>query len=156
MRNILLGAMAVAALVVSIAAVAEGGGEPPVFSTDAGAIRGYDPVAYFTEGKPLRGETAFTHRWKGANWYFASADHCDRFAANPERYAPQYGGYCSWAMSRGYYATTVPEAWHIHEGKLYLNFSLAVRERWRKDIPGNIAKADKNWARLQPGAMSAQ
>ena len=59
-------------------------------------------------------------------------------------------------MSRGYYATTVPEAWHIHEGKLYLNFSLAVRERWRKDIPGNIAKADKNWARLQPGAMSAQ
>ena len=121
----------------------------PVFSTSTGgAIRGYDPVAYFTEGRPVEGESAHRFEWMGATWYFASAENRDAFEANPEKYAPRYGGYCAWAVSQGYTASIVPEAWRIVDGTLYLNYSLSVRERWVKDIPGNIAKADVNWPRL--------
>ena len=121
----------------------------PVFSTSTGgAIRGYDPVAYFTEGRPVEGESAHRFEWMGATWYFASAENRDAFEADPEKYVPRYGGYCAWAVSQGYTASIVPEAWRIVDGTLYLNYSLSVRERWVKDIPGNIAKADVNWPRL--------
>ena len=120
-------------------------GKAPVFSTDEGAIRGYDPVAYFTRGAPAPGSEQFSASWQGATYRFASADNLARFKADPAAYAPQYGGYCAFAVSKGYTATTVPEAWSIVDGKLYLNHSLGVRQRWSSDIPTNISAADSNW-----------
>ncbi|KAA3629851.1 MAG: YHS domain-containing protein [Proteobacteria bacterium] len=119
--------------------------EEPVFSTRAGAIRGYDPVAYFAQGKPVKGDPRFSLEYQGATWRFASAENRDRFAAEPGRYAPQYGGYCAWAVSQGYTASVVPDAWRIVNNKLYLNYSTGVQRRWSQDVPGNIAKADANW-----------
>jgi YHS domain-containing protein len=112
------------------------------------AIDGYDPVAYFTDGKPVEGKKEFSHEWNGATWHFASAEHRDLFAAAPEKYAPQYGGYCAWAVSRGYTADIEPDAWAVVEGKLYLNYDLEVKAMWAKDMPGNIAKGDQNWPKL--------
>ena len=124
----------------------------PVFSTLlGGAIRGYDPVAYFIESKPVQGKRAFSHKWKGATWYFASEKNRDLFRATPEKYAPRYGGYCAYAVSQGYIASIVPEAWKIVDGKLYLNFSLGVQQTWEQDIPGYIKSADQKWPRLLKG-----
>ena len=124
--------------------------EDPVFKTFLGtAINGYDPVAYFTEGKPVEGSSDHAYDWNGAEWHFASAENLETFKADPEKYAPQYGGYCAYAVSKGATAPTDPEAWTIHEGRLYLNFSLEVRGIWKEDIPGNVAKADANW----PGVL---
>ena len=125
-------------------------GKSPVFSTSEGAIRGYDPVAYFTVGAPTRGSDEFTADWQGATYYFASADNRDKFKADPEAYAPQYGGYCAYAVSYGSTASTVPEAWKIVDGKLYLNYSKSVQKRWEQDVPGFISKADANW----PGVLN--
>lgn len=119
--------------------------EAPVFATDEGAIRGYDPVAYFTVGEPTKGSDKFTASWQGATFKFVSAANLELFQAEPVAYAPQYGGYCAYAVAKGATAGTVPEAWTIVEGKLYLNYSLGVRQRWRKDVPGHIAAADQNW-----------
>lgn len=113
------------------------------------AIHGYDPVAYFHEGKPMEGSGEYTAEYNGAAWRFVNAVHRDMFKAEPEKYAPQYGGYCAWAVAEGYTADIDPEAWTIHEGKLYLNYSLKVREQWDKDREGNIARADANW----PGVL---
>ena len=85
------------------------------------AIRGTDPVAYFTQGGPVAGSADFTHTWNNATWQFSSAENRDLFASNPEQYAPQYGGFCAWAMSQGYTASIDPSAWKIVDGKLYLN-----------------------------------
>jgi YHS domain-containing protein len=120
-------------------------GEAPVFSTDDGAIRGYDPVAYFTLGEPTRGRDQFTASWQGATYKFASAANLELFKADSAAYAPQYGGYCAYAVAKGATAGTVPEAWTIVDGKLYLNYSLVVQQRWRKDVPGYIKAADRNW-----------
>jgi len=109
------------------------------------AVNGYDVVSYFTESRHVQGNAAFTVEWMGAIWQFASAANRDLFAANREAYAPQYGGHCAYAAAQGALASTVPEAWTIVEGKLYLNYSLGVRDLWRQDIAGNIAKADTNW-----------
>lgn len=121
----------------------------PVFETRAGAIRGYDVVAYFTQNKPVKGNDRYSLDWNGATWYFASAENRNRFKTDPEKYAPQYGGYCAWAVANGYTASTDPAAWRIVNGKLYLNYSLGVQEKWSQDIPGNIARGDKNW----PGVL---
>jgi YHS domain-containing protein len=124
----------------------------PVFSTYlGGAIRGYDPVAYHTEGKPVAGKRAHRVEWKGATWSFASAENKAVFEGDPEKYAPRYGGYCAWAVSQGYTASIDPDAWSIVEGKLYLNYSLGVRDQWSQDIPGNIAKGNVNWPKLLAG-----
>ena len=119
--------------------------EASVFATEDGAIRGYDPVAYFTIGEPTRGSDQFTASWQGTIFKFASATNLELFKADPAAYAPQYGGYCAYAVSKGATAGTVPEAWTIVDGKLYLNYSLAVQQRWRKDVPGHIREADRNW-----------
>ncbi len=109
------------------------------------AIEGTDPVAYFTEKKAVEGSSEYSHPWKGAQWRFKNAANRDAFAAAPEKYAPQFGGYCAWAVSQGYTAGIDPEAWTVHKGKLYLNYSKGVQADWAKDIPGNIAKAENNW-----------
>ena len=125
-------------------------GKDPVYTGTFSdlAVGGYDPVAYFTEGQPLEGSGDFELEWNGATWRFASQANLEAFKAEPEAYAPQYGGYCAWAVAQGYTASTVPEAWHITDGKLYLNYSLGVRDTWRQDIPGHIAKADGNWPKV--------
>ncbi len=115
------------------------------FVNDDGAIRGYDPVAYHTESKPVKGSREFAFSYEGATWYFASEHNRDLFESDPERYAPAYGGFCAYGMSRGFAVSTDPDAWTIVDGKLYLNYSLGVRRTWLKDVPGNIEKADANW-----------
>jgi len=119
-----------------------------VFATAAGAIRGYDAVAYHTEGKPVPGRSEFSHEWNGATWHFASAANRDRFAAAPARFAPQYGGYCAYGTARGYKVSTQPEAFAIVDGKLYLNYSIEVQATWNQDRPGYIRQADHNWREL--------
>jgi YHS domain-containing protein len=108
-------------------------------------------VAYFTEGRPMRGRPEFTHQWAGATWRFASAANRDRFAAAPERYAPAYGGFCAWAVSEGYTAPIDPDAWRIVDGRLFLNYDRAVQRQWERDIPGRIARGDANWPRIERG-----
>lgn len=110
------------------------------------ALGGYDAVAYFTEGKPVKGDSKFTFEWKGATWKFASADHLAKFKADPTAYAPQYGGYCSWAMARGDFASGDPNYWRIVDGKLYLNYDASVQKKWEKDIPGFVHSADGEWS----------
>jgi YHS domain-containing protein len=112
------------------------------------AIGGYDPVAYFTEGRPVEGTSDFTTEWKGATWRFASVAHRDAFVANPDKYAPQYGGYCAWAVAHDKTAAIDPEAWRIVDGKLYLNYSKDIQKQWEQDVPGYIGKADAIWPRL--------
>ncbi|SLN32301.1 YHS domain-containing (seleno)protein [Oceanibacterium hippocampi] len=109
------------------------------------AIDGTDPVAYFTEGKPVAGLRDFTAEWRGATWRFASAANRDRFIAEPEKYAPQYGGYCAYAVSQGYTAKIDPEAWSVVDGKLYLNYSQNIRARWEQQRSRYIADADDKW-----------
>ena len=113
------------------------------------AVKGYDVVAYFEEGAPREGSKAFTHEWNGATWRFATAENRDAFSADPERFAPQYGGYCAYAVAKGATADIDPQAWKIVDGKLYLNLSPSIQARWEKDIPGYIAKADANWPGLR-------
>ena len=112
------------------------------------AIHGYDPVAYFDQGRPIQGEKALAAEWRGASWRFASATHRETFLKDPERYAPQYGGYCAWAMTRGEFADVDPTAWRIVSGKLFLNYDAAVQKKWERDVPGHILAADRRWAGL--------
>lgn len=112
------------------------------------AVGGYDSVAYFTEGQAVPGSADITLEHAGAVWRFASEDNRAAFAANPEKYAPQYGGHCAFAAAKGYLAKGDPEAWHIENGKLYLNFNKQVQKMWFEDIPGYIKQADANWPKL--------
>ena len=121
----------------------------PVNTTDEGvAIKGYDPVAYFTQNKPVQGSAEFEYLWNGAKWRFANAEHRDLFKADPEKYAPQYGGYCAYAVSQGKTADIDPDAWTIFEGRLYLNLDKDVQKLWEKDMKGYIRKADEHWPRM--------
>ncbi|MEM6624418.1 MAG: YHS domain-containing (seleno)protein [Pseudomonadota bacterium] len=134
------------ALAIGPIAATDAAAKEPVYQSLFGtAIDGTDPVAYFTEGRPVEGSSEFTHDWNGATWRFASAENRDLFAANPEQYAPQYGGYCAWAVAQGYTASTDPTAWKIVDGKLYLNYNASVQSRWEADVPGHIASANGNW-----------
>ena len=139
-------------LIASLALLAAAAGcttlQSRTFSDAEGAIRGYDPVAYFTDGAPAQGSPEFTTTWDGAQWYFASAANRDRFIADPARYAPQYGGYCAWAVSQGYTASADPTVWAIVDDKLYVNYDKKVGATWQTDPAGFIEKADANWPRV--------
>lgn len=119
--------------------------EPEVFATNGVAIHGYDPVAYFTKGEPVEGSAEHSLEWKGFTWQFASAENLATFKEAPENFAPQYGGYCAYAVARGYTATTDPFAWSIYNDKLYLNYSKSVRLLWSANKSGNVEKGDANW-----------
>ena len=108
------------------------------------ALGGNDAVTYFA-GAPAKGSDEFSADFKGAKWKFVSAANRDAFTASPEKYAPQYGGYCAYAVSKGATAPGDPNAWTVVDGKLYMNFSPAVKVTWSKDIPGNISLANGNW-----------
>ncbi|MBW3697428.1 YHS domain-containing protein [Vibrio sp. T187] len=113
------------------------------------ALEGYDTVAYFTESQPVKGSKEFTTEYKGATWYFASQSNLDAFVHNPEKYAPQYGGYCAWAVSaKNDFAPGDPMYWAIVDDKLYLNYDKEIKQRWDADRPQHITQADKNWPEL--------
>lgn len=116
-----------------------------IFERDGYAIGGTDPVAYFTLGKPTRGSSDHAHDWMGATWLFANAEHRDMFAADPETYAPQYGGWCAWAAARGYTASTIADAWSIVGGRLFLNYSHRIHRRWQANTDAYIEAADDRW-----------
>lgn len=120
-----------------------------IFTVNGKAIRGYDVVAFFTTSTPVKGEDQYAYIWKDATWLFSSIENRELFKNNPEKYAPQYGGYCAYGMSGGYKAPTVIETWKIVDQKLYFNYSLKVQEMWNKDIPGYILKADGNWQKVR-------
>jgi YHS domain-containing protein len=121
----------------------------PINTGESGiAIKSYDVVAYFSEGAPVEGTAEFSHRWMEVEWRFSSQAHLDLFKENPGKYAPQYGGYCAWAVSNGYTAPVDPEAWKIVEGKLYLNYNEKIRKKWLKNQDELIKKADENWPGL--------
>lgn len=129
---------------------APAGAAEPIYTKDGLALSGFDAVAYFTESRAVKGDPRFEHEWHGVRWQFVSAAHRDAFAGSPEKYAPQYGGYCAYAVSRNHTAPTDPQAWKVVDGKLYLNFDKNVRSLWEKELPDAIARADRNW----PGALS--
>ena len=115
--------------------------------TGVGA-KGYDLVAYFADGRPVKGDPRFEHVHGEVTYRFASAAHRDAFAKMPEQYLPQFGGFCAWAVSRNYTADIDPTAWRIVDGKLYLNYNASVQAKWAEDLPGNIAKGQANWPAL--------
>ena len=108
-------------------------------------VSGYDVVAYFIDGRPVRGSTQFRTTYRNVEYRFASAEHLAAFRADPERYLPQYGGYCAWAISQGYTASGNPNNWRIVDGRLYLNYNTDIQRRWEQDIPGHISRANTNW-----------
>ena len=122
--------------------------EPVEKNSQGVAVKGYDVVAYFTASKPVMGSPSFTHSWNGATWQFSNAANRDRFAAAPEKFAPQFGGYCAYGVSQGHAVPIDPEAWKIIDGKLYLNYSKSVQKKWFEDTPKYIQDADKNWPGL--------
>ena len=115
------------------------------------AIEGYDPVAYFLESKPVEGSKSYQSKWSGASWHFKSAENKALFEADPEKYAPQYGGYCAWAASQNTVAGIEPEQWTIVDGKLYLNYNEEVKGQWLVDTTKHILDGDKNW----PGLLAS-
>lgn len=117
----------------------------PVFATEAGAIQGFDPVAYFTQADAIKGSPDISYQHQGETWYFVSEEHRELFMTDPEKYTPQFGGYCAYGMSRGYKAQTEPQAWSIVDGKLYLNYNLEVRDIWNQDRAAYLEKAIQNW-----------
>ncbi len=124
--------------------------EPPIFTglVKGVAVGGYDPVAYFTEKTAVKGRPDLTVEHAGVTWRFSSEANRSAFQADPGKYAPQYGGYCAYAVAHGYTAKGDPEAWSVVDGKLYLNYDKSVRRDWEKDIPGYVKKADANWPQV--------
>ncbi len=112
------------------------------------AILGYDPVAYFTDGKPVKGQDSFVFDYLGARWKFATQAHLDLFKANPEKYAPQYGGYCAYGVSQDALVTIEPDKFKVVDGKLYLNYDADVQAKWLKDPAGFIRQADAKFQGL--------
>lgn len=120
----------------------------PVYTHGGLAIDGYDPVAYFTEAKPEKGAPEYSTQWNGARWQFASAEHRDAFVAAPEKFAPQFGGYCAYGMAQGHTAKIEPDVWTIVDGKLYLNFDQDVRGKWQANQGQFIKDAGANWPKV--------
>jgi YHS domain-containing protein len=120
-----------------------------VFSTKNGAIDGYDVVAYFIDAELTKGDKQFALKWNDATWYFATDQHQNLFKANPEKYVPQFGGFCAYGVSKGYKVKADPQAWYIQDGRLYLNYDLDVQRTWLKDKPTYINKATNNWVKIK-------
>ena len=117
------------------------------FSNDGAG--GYDVVAYFTNGKPVKGDDRYSAEYKDVEWLFSSQKNLDSFKQNPDMYAPQYGGYCAWAVANGYTASGDPLQWSVVNDKLYLNYDAEIQTKWTKDRDSLIVSGDKNW----PGVL---
>ncbi len=127
-----------------------------VFATDAWstevygvALKGYDTVAYFTEGRAVKGKSVFSYKWNDASWYFSKPENRDLFSADPERYAPQFRGHCAYGLAKGKLVAADPEQWTIVDGKLYVNYNRTFRDSFRQDKAALIMEADNNWAKHQ-------
>ena len=146
-KNVVKLALVSLALVVAPAAVpAANNPAPAVYSASDGlAAGGYDVTAYFTDGKAVRGSARHEVMLQGVTWRFVSAESKARFQANPSAYAPQFGGYCAWAVSQGYIASGDPKQWKIVDGKLYLNFNERAKELWEADLAAAIERGNANW-----------
>jgi YHS domain-containing protein len=138
---------AVLALLMLASAPAALADKPPVYTSVLSnkGLKGYDPVSYFADGAPAKGNKSIAYEWNGATWLFTSEEHRTLFKADPQKYAPQYGGYCAWAVSQGYTASGDPQVWRIVDGKLYVNYNKKVGETWSEDPEGFIRLGDKNW-----------
>lgn len=112
------------------------------------AIQGYDTVAYFTQNQAVQGEPEFQSEWQGTVWLFSNAEHKALFDADPEAYAPQYGGYCAYAMADGKAVRVDPTAFSVVDGKLYLNFSQRIQSRWEANTSTFIERANPHWMTL--------
>jgi len=120
-----------------------------VYIADGKAIKGYDPVAFFTESKPVMGRDSLMVKWNDAAWYFANRKNLEAFKSAPEKFAPQYGGYCAYGTAKGHKAPTEVDTWTVVDGKLYFNYNKKVKEMWVKDEPGFIKMADQSWATIK-------
>jgi len=120
-----------------------------VYSPGGVAVQGYDVVAYHIKSKAQKGKSEYSYHWNNADWHFSSEENRNKFQVSPENYAPQYGGFCAYAASKGSLAPTDPHAWTVYNGKLYLNYSQSVKTTWLKNIELNIARANKHWLRLK-------
>jgi YHS domain-containing protein len=135
----------------SFAVFAQKGKASDIFVNDEGAIKGFDPVAYFNQKQAIKGQKSIAFEWKGASWHFTTEENKALFIQNPEQYAPQYGGYCAYGWAKGYAAKIEPDAWTIVDGKLYLNYDKGVQKKWEKNIPGYIKQADDQYQKKQQG-----
>ena len=115
----------------------------------AAGLGGYDPVSYFTGAEPEKGSSAITAEFQGEQYHFTSAANRERFAADPEKNLPQYGGYCAWAVAQGKLAPGDPTVSKVVDGKLYLNINRKIAARWEEDIPGLIRSGDANWPKIR-------
>ena len=120
-----------------------------IYTSNSYAIAGYDPVAYFKNEKAVKGKKEYSYQWKDANWLFSTKEDMDLFAANPEKYAPQYGGYCAYGLSEGHKAPPDPNTWTIVDGKIYFNYSKDVKTMWIKNPKERIQEADKQWSSIK-------
>jgi len=122
-------------LMMAISINVQAGDSHPVYKSKRSdvAIKGYDPVAYFTENKAVKGDKAISYEWHDATWQFSSQKHLELFKENPEKYSPQFGGWCAYAMSAGRTVKIDPEAFEVYNDKLYLNYSKSVQGHWQKD-----------------------
>ena len=145
-RTLLFGAMALLVALITT----------PVFGMDythsTPGLSGYDPVAYFTDGKPVRGNGYHVAEYKGVTYAFANKENRKAFEANPDRYAPAYGGYCAYGVAVGKKFVADPTVWRIVDGTLYVNLDRDIQRTWEKDVPGNIKKADANWSEIKDKA----
>jgi YHS domain-containing protein len=117
------------------------------------ALHGYDPVAYFTAGAPMPGRAELAAQHEGATYYFATKENRDAFAKQPARYAPAYGGYCAFGVSVGKKFDGNPNYWTVSGDRLYLNLNADIAEKFQKDVPGAIAKADRQWSRIRTASV---
>ena len=117
-------------------------------------IRGYDPVAYFTEGRPVPGRSDLSEKYKGGIYLFSTAANRDTFKADPEKYVPQYGGYCAYGVAVGKKFDVDPSSWRIVDGKLYLNLNPVILEKWSADTKGYLSKSEENWPQIRAKAPS--
>lgn len=133
-------------IAIAIAACAKSNGLVTINkSADGLALRGFDAVAYFAVDNAVKGDTKYEYVWNGAKWLFSSAENLEKFKLDPAAYTPQYGGYCSYAVSHGYTADGDPEAWKVVDGKLYLNYNQKAKDAWEMEMEKNIKQGDQNW-----------
>jgi len=141
--------------IVLAACLVAGGAIAADVSHSTPGLGGYDPVAYFTDGKPTRGSGYHVAVYDGVTYAFATAQHKKQFLADPTRYVPAYGGYCAYGVAVGKKFVADPEVWKVQDGKLYLNLDKGIRDKWEKDIPGYIKKADANWIEIKDKSPDA-
>ena len=134
---------------ISGALIVRGQAATRTVNSDKGiAVHGYDVVAYFSDNAAIKGSAQFAHTWNGVEWRFATPDHREAFVKDPARYAPAFGGYCAYGVSRGYAVDVDPEAFAVVDGRLYLNYSKSVQRTWNQDRAGYIDKANQRWSEV--------